>query len=336
MKTKILTCLLLVSFLFGKATNKIVVANSGQGWSNGNNFSPAGLPQNGDSVTIPAGVTLTVKGNIYGSMSLLKIYIYGTMDFDPSGKLDLTVSSLVQIYSGGKITTNGSSSEIISMGGVVKYNGQNDGTVTGPKYASAATSISNGIADDAGFNFGVLPLNVLSFALQNASNEVVLNWNLNLQAGIREYVVQRKKRNDWEDVQYWKLPNSAAPTASNSFIDRWPAKGENFYRLKLIYTDGRIEYSKILATRVRYEAGLVSIYPNPVKTRATITFNKDVERGRLSVFNVAGLQVYGEELRDGLNKTEIDFAGLPKGLYYITISDGTVVINKSTVIFSPY
>ena len=336
MKAKILTCLLLVSFLFSNATNKIVVANSGQGWSNGNNFSPAGLPQNGDSVTIPAGVTLTVKGNIYGSMSLLKIYIYGTMDFDPSGKLDLTVSSLVQIYSGGKITTNGSSSEIISMGGVVKYNGQNDGTVTGPKYASATSGISNGIADDAGFNFGVLPLSVLSFALQNSNNEVVLNWKLNLQAGIHEYVVQRKKGDDWEDVQHLKLNNSSAPTASCAFVDKLPANGENFYRLKLICNDGRIEYSKILVTNIKYEAGLVSLYPNPAKNRATIIFKKRLEKGKLTIVNIAGRQILEKELSYDLNKTEIDLTGLPKGLYYVIVSDKTIVVDKTTISLSPY
>ena len=336
MKTTIFTSLLVVSFLFCNATNKIVVANSGQGWSNGNNFSPTGLPQNGDSVTIPAGMTLTVKGTIYSSMSLLKIYIYGTMDFDPSGKLDLTVSSLIQIFEGGKIITNGSSSEIITMGGVVKYNGNNDGTVTGPKYATGATAISTGIADDSGFSFGVLPLSVLSFALQNASNEVVLNWKLNLQAGIHEYVVQRKRTDDWEEVQHLKLNHSSAPTASYFFIDRSPANGENFYRLKLICADGRIEYSKILVTRVKYEEGLVSIYPNPVKTRATITFKNGIDRGKLSVFNMAGLQVYEKELSEGLKKMEIDFSGLPKGLYYVTISDKNAVIDKSTVFLSPY
>jgi hypothetical protein len=335
MKTKILTCLLILSCLFCGATNKIVVANSGQGWSNGNNFSPNGIPQSGDSVTIPAGVMLTVKGNIYTNMPLLKVYVYGTMDFDPSGKLDLTISSLVQIYSGGKITTNGTSSEIISMGGVVKYNGHNDGTVTGPKYASAATSISDGIADDAGFNFGVLPLPILSFGLRSYNNEVALNWKLNPQAGIDKYVIQKRINGDWQNLKQEQLNPRTSAIISYSYVDQSPGQGEVFYRLKLINYQGKVEYSKVVMARINPEANSITLYPNPVQTKAVLTLKRKLNKGKISVFTVAGVEVYGKKIDNYASRVQVDFSGLKKGLYHVIVSDGTVIIDKTAVILTP-
>ncbi len=306
------------------------MSNAGQGWSNGNNFSPNGIPQSGDSVTIPTGVTLTVKGNIYGTMSLLKVYIYGTMDFDPSGKLNLTVSSLIQIHAGGRITTNGSSSEIISMGGVVKYNGHNDGTVNGPKYASAATSISNGTADDSGFNFGVLPTNILSFSLTRQNDEVALSWRLSREGNINEYVIQKRTKEHWEDIRQGK-PDQTLSTNSYFCSDNSPGLGENFYRIKLIYADGRIEYSRILMTNLAV-AGQASVYPNPIKTQAVLTIKNQLVNGKITISNMAGQAVYKKDISNGIKQLTLDLSKLENGLHYIAVFDNKLIIDRTAII----
>jgi hypothetical protein len=256
------------------------------------------------------------------------------MDFDPSGKLDLTISSLVQIYSGGKITTNGTSSEIISMGGVVKYNGHNDGTVEGPKYASAATSISVGIADDAGFNFGVLPLHILSFELNSHISEVALNWKLNLQAGIDKYVIQKRINGDWQNLKQEQVNARTSSIISYSYIDKSPGQGEIFYRLKLVNYDGRIEYSKVVMTRIYPEANSIALYPNPIQTKAVLTLKRKLSKGKISIFSIAGVEVYHKKIDGYANQVEVDFSGLKKGWYHIIVSDNNVIIDNITAILS--
>jgi hypothetical protein len=175
---KALLFVLLLQAIHVQATIKIVVANLGQGWSNAANFLPSGVPQSGDTVRVPLAITISVKGNIYSVLPSLRIEVYGTLDFDPSGKLNLDYTSVVQLFATGRITTNGTSSEIITIGGAQKYNGQNDGTVLGPKYANGGTALSVPGVDDGGFLPGVLPVKLLSFTLGTRGNEIRLSWML--------------------------------------------------------------------------------------------------------------------------------------------------------------
>jgi hypothetical protein len=257
------------------------------------------------------------------------------MDFDPSGKLDLTVSSLVQIHEGGKITTNGSSSEIIAMGGVVKYNGQNDGTVNGPKYASAATAFSTGIADEAGFNFGVLPIDLLSFTLKKKNNEAVLSWTLNTEADIKQCILQKRIAEVWNDVKKDQLNSRGAlPVNSFSYVDDSPAQGENFYRLKLVRNDGRTNYSKVLMLRVDATMDFEAVYPNPVKTTAVFRFKEKINKGKISIVTMAGTLVIEKKIYPGESQVELDFSNLRKGFYYAVVTDNNAVVEKTSIILS--
>lgn len=67
------------------------------------------MPQSGDVVLVPVGKSITVKGSVYAATAAsLTIYIYGTLDFDPSGKLNLSSMGVVQLFTPtAKITTNG-------------------------------------------------------------------------------------------------------------------------------------------------------------------------------------------------------------------------------------
>jgi hypothetical protein len=87
----------LISLLFicnsGLARQKTVVSNSGNGWSVDNNWFPVGVPEDGDTVNIPAGLSIKIKGEVYPVSPCLVIRVYGNIDFDPSGRLELSVNS---------------------------------------------------------------------------------------------------------------------------------------------------------------------------------------------------------------------------------------------------
>ena len=90
---------ILFSFLFylpAHSTIKTVVGNTGTGWGNNANWSSAGVPVDGDEIIIPLGQTISVKGSFYTGTQNLEINVDGTLDFDPSGKLNLGSLSIVQ------------------------------------------------------------------------------------------------------------------------------------------------------------------------------------------------------------------------------------------------
>lgn len=74
---------------------------------------------------------------------------------------------------------------------------------------------------------------------------------------------------------------------------------------------------------------LTSVYPNPFNDKVTIKYN-GIES--VEVFNVIGDKVKAMDLSASENKTEIDFAGFPAGIYfYRTYKEGTIVETRKIV-----
>ena len=163
---------------------KTAISNSSNGWSVASNWFPSGVPAHGDTIIIPVTFSLSVKGNIYNSTPpKLIIYVYGTLDFDPAGRIELADESEVYVYPGGSISTNGSSSERIIINGLTKFNGQTDGNISGPLFANASTG-----ASPSGFvTFSVLPVKLVQFSHELESNNIQLHWTLIQETGILNY-----------------------------------------------------------------------------------------------------------------------------------------------------
>lgn len=320
MKTASIAVFLLLS-LYSGAVDKIVISNTGQGWSNATNFNPFGVPQDGDVVYIPSIMTITVKGPVYGSaLPTLKIYVYGTLDFDPSGKLDLSSSSLVQLYSGGKIITKGSNSEQITMGGILKYNGQNDGSVFGPKYTSGSTSGSIGSTDDGGFVFGVLPIKLQSFNLTVHSSKVTLHWEVTQDTEDDEYTVQKLNNSKWVELKMFRPSQSSSGANSYSYVDDKIIENKNYYRLKLSSKNGSTFYSKILSANVIIPYIGLQLFPNPAITETVLTWSKPLTNGSIVVFNATGNKVLEQKINGAVKTTTLALKNFEKGVYYVLLT----------------
>ena len=332
MKTASIAVFLLLS-LYSGAVDKIVISNTGQGWSNATNYSPAGVPQDGDVVYVPSILTITIKGPVYGStLPTLKIYVYGTLDFDPSGKLELSSSSLVQLYSGGRITTNGSNSEQITMGGILKYSGQNDGSVTGPKYTSGLTSGSIGSADDGGFVFGVLPIKLQSFNLTVRSSKVFLNWKVTQDSEEDEYAVQKLINNKWVDIKMIRPSQSSSEASSYSFVDEKITEHKNFYRLRLSSINGSTFYSKILSANVSIPYFGLQLYPNPAINETVLTWSKPLANGSIIVFDATGHKVIEQKINADVNKATLDLNRFEKGIYFVVLTSEAHEVQKTQLL----
>src|SRR5690606_19071057 len=128
--------------------------------------------------------------NLYNSAKpKLVIYIYGTLDFDPSGKIDLANFSEIHVLTGGSIKTNGSSSERILINNKIKYNGQLDGNINGPMFADNNTGVSpNGFIP-----LFVLPVSFVQFSSQLKNNDLQLNWTVVKDAALTHYELESRR-----------------------------------------------------------------------------------------------------------------------------------------------
>ena len=135
----LLTLSLSVS-LFANTITAVTSEASPGDWTDGASWAGGAVPQSGDIVMIPAGKAILISDQVYSLVSppFISLRVWGTLNFEPSGKLHLSLLSDIQIFLGGKIKPkNSSSSQLITIGGVTKYNASNNGTIQGPAIANA-------------------------------------------------------------------------------------------------------------------------------------------------------------------------------------------------------
>lgn len=318
-KIFLITALLFLCLILN-ATTKTATGNSGQGWNNASNWSPSGVPQTGDEIIIPIGVTISVKGNIYSSpLPAILIRVYGTLDFDPSGKLDLGVNSFVGIYPTGWITTNGTSSEQINIGGVNKFNGQIDGNLSGPRLASQFTGSSPN-----GFNGGVLAIKIISFDYQKINGNIKLSWTAIHTNDNDRFEIQRSNDgNNWTVLT--SLPVSGNLNENNYYLytDENPGKVLNFYRIRLVNFDTQDNYSKTIAVKWNAVLKNLTVFPNPSNKETKIIWENMAITNQIdiSVMNASMIPVIRQRVKEGENFAFIDVSRLPAGFYTVMISD---------------
>ena len=305
---------------------KTVVSNSGQGWGNSGNWSPAGVPVDGDEIEIPVGKIISVKGTFYNGTENLKMNVNGTLDFDPSGKLNLGILSIVQLYTPtSTITTNGSASELIIINGQTKYQGNVDGTLNGPEYASNAT-----LSSPNGFVLGIVPVKLISFIAHSNKDEVILKWKTADEIYTVKFNIERSN-----DGRNWNTLNFVRALGSNSyymFTDISPLVGNNYYRLKSIDADGFMEYSPVVKIK-QADTRHIKVGPNPAIDHLAIYLKKTSSSPcRIQLFNEAGQMVRDELINQQNTTIQIATSGLNKGVYFVKLATEDFVFKKGVII----
>ncbi len=316
-------------------TNCTKVAIGGD-WNNANSWSPAGVPTNDQIVCIPAGVTINVQGSTYDASTVcpspntttsprLQVFICGILNFQPSGKLFLACFSFIQVYSGGRVLAASGSSDLIQVGPNVIWGGPNTGNqgdVTGPWVLS--------------FPFigaGVLSVGYDYFkASQPQPFEVKLDWGTTSETNSNLFLVERSvDQKSWITIGSVKAIGNSVQKQAYTFVDKTPASGTVFYRLKQVDLKGEIAYSET----IRFAASIpkrYSIFPNPV-TSTTQIFAKDGFTSAQTIIILDGKGMVVKRINPaGTTRQQLDLSNLSKGLYLVQIIDQARMIEKISLI----
>ncbi len=327
----LLIALSLVHFFSAQAGTKTAIANSGAGWNVDSNWSPFGKPQDGDSVIIPVGFIIKIKLDIYGNAAPnLFIKVFGTLDFDPSGKLDLGSGSSVSLLAGGKIVSHGSSSELVKIGGVIKYNGNIDGTLNGPAFASASTGTS-----PLGFSQGVLAIHLYSFQAKLLGYSVRLDWTASSDNANDLFYVQRSIDGiHWDNIHVISVLANMNEVTSYQYTDHLALRGTSFYRILLSDADGSENYSRTIpiVTDIQH----LKLFPNPAISVARITW-KQISASQpvyVRVSDIRNTTILMQKVKPGDQFYHIDVKTLPAGIYRIQVTDQISFSESSSLVVS--
>jgi hypothetical protein len=228
------------------------------------------VPVCGDTVVIPAGITVTINDvlDFTACTQWMRIVIHGTMTFQTGKKIRLPCNSVVVVTLGGQITAGGGggSSNLIEICSVTVWT-TSMGNLSGP------VTLGN----------EPLPISLLHFSAQSTELGVVLRWITGTENGNRVFYIGKS-----DDGKTFRTISSV-PGAGYSgnpvfyeFLDEDPIDDIAYYRLVQVDYDGSEDFSEILAVRSGKE-GTFSIYPNPCAGELFGSLSREFRNQRITV-----------------------------------------------------
>jgi hypothetical protein len=130
----------------------------------------------------------------------------------------------------------------------------------------------NGISNFVKFsviNLGdiVLAEKIVKFKAYKKENNVQIDWSLQNEINIDHYTIEHSQN----DIDFTILKNVNAVNNGSiynySFTDKFPARGDNFYRIRITDKNGAISYTSIIKVNIDNAKTSVTIYPNPVHNK---------------------------------------------------------------------
>jgi hypothetical protein len=298
---KIICLSLLLISMYAKAGS--CSANGTGNWETPGTWSCGHVPGAGDNVTIGTGIIVTVTANNLANIGNLDIL--GTLHFTNGSKINLTASSVVNIYSGGSITGGNGGAKLVFP----------SSSYSGPFSTTGPFFYSNGVSGS-----GLLPLTLVSFYSSQQNQEVILFWRTENEENIKSFEIESggDGNSDWQTLEI--IPSMAGESGSYSyrFNDHTKINGDRYYRLKIVNQDGKYAYSKVLqVTSGKPES--ISVAPTLVYNSMKVTLPESGP-AQVSIYNSYGRLV--KTLITGMEAFDIDLSGLTRGECYVQVVQG--------------
>lgn len=213
------------------------------------------------------------------------------------------------------------------------------GTVSGntvinvpSKETATIVATLNGCSDTlSAYKDCSLPVTLIDFSGARVENTIALKWNTAEETHSDRFDVQRSADGkDWTTIGSQKSQGESYSVVNYTFVDKKPASGNNFYRLKMIDTDKTFAYSKIIKIGYDVPALNSEFYPNPVSDILNLKSTDWNQVKAVEMHSLTGLSVY--KSGKTVSKT-IDVKSLPVGMYILTITHKNgEIINRKVLI----
>jgi len=177
-----------------------------------------------------------------------------------------------------------------------------------------------------------LPVNDLEhFTAKQTTSAVELNWKIQATEHLLRFELE--KSDDQNNFSTIALINNIR-NRDYYYSDVNPSSGFVYYRLKLVYEDGQVGYSPLLAVKAAGtdQLQLLHISPNPVKEVTHLLIQTGRQLHLITcVYNAVGEKIIGRNdlLQKGIHRLALDLGSLEPGLYFIRI------MNEEQIIVQP-
>lgn len=178
---------------------------------------------------------------------------------------------------------------------------------------------------------GPTPITLSAFNAKRSGNNVIINWNTEVEINAKEFVLQLNIGGEFMDIAFIPALNSANGS-KYAYTDMNNAKGVSQYRLKMIDQDGSYKNSDIRPVKGTSAASDFIVFPNPSTGNAKVTITDISEPTDIQVIDNSGRVV---KVYSTISGNTVDLMGLQKGMYMIRIvnkQSGESSTKKLTVV----
>jgi hypothetical protein len=170
-----------------------------------------------------------------------------------------------------------------------------------------------------------LPNSNLSFqASKNANNLVTLNWEHESDIPVKEFRLQKSADGrNWNEISNIRGKDNSVKQ-KYSYTDPQPVNSvTEYYRLQMVYENGRTQYSNILSVSPQLTPQALKISPNPATNAASITMHASAQgEAKVSLIDQSGKMVWHQLYAVSKGNNTLSLQGLEKlskGIYYVAI-----------------
>ena len=178
----------------------------------------------------------------------------------------------------------------------------------------------------------VAPLNLVSFSGSNVGGKHNLSWNTANEQNTAHFDVQMSRNTtDFTEVGKVEARNT---TDANAYQFGYSpvAKGDFYYRLKMVDRDGSFKYSQVIRLQSNTGASL-SAFPNPSRNGMLLITHEEAERGTtLRLVAADGRVATTLAVQEGSTQTALTVSPYQKGIYRVVLSGKKDVQSVSVVI----
>jgi len=196
--------------------------------------------------------------------------------------------------------------------------------------------------DDIGIVvYGIIPVELTSFTAIAKDDNVILNWITSTETNNMGFDIERrstKSNSCWQKLGYINGNGTTTEKSPYSFVDKNPAEGKSFYRLKQIDFDGtsKIYNSAEVDFETVKEYSLSQNYPNPFNPSTEINYSL-AKSGNvtLTIYNLLGSEIatlVNGFMEAGKHSVKFTANDITSGIYFYTIKSENFTSTRKMIL----